>query len=126
MHFRVGLELIDRTAFSTSFQAADGTWTHIVLNYIGPENGQGFRIYYNKAKLDGGSTKSTNLGPTSTPHTPGDGTVVVGRVLGDYTSVAIDELLFFNIKIRCSNKGVIMVSLKLGWSLTNIYSRQKL
>ena len=91
--------MIDRTAFSTSFRAADGTWTHMIFNSIGPGNGQGFRIYYNEAKLDGGSTKSTNLGPTSTPYTLGDGTVVVGRVLADYTSVAIDELLFFNIKI---------------------------
>ena len=77
MHFRVGLELIDRTAFSTSFQAVGGTWIHMVLNYIGPENGQG----------------------TPDPLHPGDGTVVAGKVLGDYTSVAIDELLFFNIKL---------------------------
>ena len=49
MHFRVGLELINRTAFSTSFQAVGGTWIHMVLNYIGPENGHGFQIHYNEA-----------------------------------------------------------------------------
>ena len=94
-HFRVALKLIDRTSFSTSFQAVGGTWIHMVLNYIGSGNGQGFRIYYNGEKLDGRNTKYS--GGKSAP--PSDGTVVVGKFGSYYSSVDIDELLFFNVKL---------------------------
>ena len=74
----------------------------MVLNYIGPEHGQGIRIYYNGAKLDGGSYKS----PPGKPTSAADGSVTVGKfknyyysVTIDYSSVALDELLFYNMKL---------------------------
>ena len=94
-HFRVALNLIDRTSFSTSFQALSETWIHMVLNYIGPEHGQGIRIRYNGTKLDGGNTKYSGEKLAS----PSDGSVAVGKFGSYYSSVAIDELLFFNVKL---------------------------
>ena len=94
-HFRVALNLIDRTSFSTSFQAVGGTWIHMVLNYIGPEHGQGFRIYYNGAKLNDGNTKYSGGKFAS----PSDGSVAVGKFGNIYSTVALDELLFYNVKL---------------------------
>ena len=101
-HFRVALQVIDRTLFSTTFQAVGGTWTHMVLNYIGPEHGQGIRIYYNGVKLDGGSYKT----PPGKPTSAANGSVTVGKfkncyysVTIDYSTVALDELLFYNVKL---------------------------
>ena len=74
-------------------------WTHIVLNYIGPENGQGIQIY-----VDGLPTESA-ASKTSRPSQCGNGRVVVGRLLTDrdhikdYADVDVDELLFFNEKL---------------------------
>ena len=65
--------------------------THIVLNYIGPNNGQGTRIY-----IDGIQTASSNV-ISSYTFQPGAGRVVIGRLsIDDYASVDVDELLFFN------------------------------
>ena len=69
-------------------------WTHVVLNYLGPNNGQGIRIYYDGEQTGSGYTKYTYTSPT------GAGRVVVGRYYtvhdAYYTSVHVDELLFFN------------------------------
>ena len=46
-------------------------------------------------KLDGGSTNSGG----SRGYTPSDGTVVVGKKYNYYSSMVIDELLFFNEKL---------------------------
>ena len=32
-------------------------WTHIVLNYIGPNNGEGINIYCNGTEVDSDTTK---------------------------------------------------------------------
>ena len=68
----------------------------MVLNYIGPEHGQGFRIYNDGVKLVGGSTTSS---PSGTNFTPLDGSVALGKFRNEYSSVAINELLFFNNKL---------------------------
>ena len=74
----------------------------MVLNYIGPKQGEGIRIYYNGVKLDGGSYKS----PPGKPTSAADGSVTVGKfknyyysVTIDYSSVALDELLSYNVKL---------------------------
>ena len=75
-------------------------WTHVVMNYIGPEDGQGIRIY-----VDGIETGSdvTKIGYLSQP---GEGRIVVGRLHTDqnenYASVEVDELMFFNATINDS------------------------
>ena len=69
-------------------------WTHIVLNYIGPENGQGIRNYNDGAEVESDTTKNQQS------FSPGDGRIVVGRFFTDrnqqYASVQVDELIFFN------------------------------
>ena len=67
-------------------------WTHIVLNYIGPN--AGIKVYYNGAEVGGDTTKFAGSSNTA------DGRVVVGRLSTDgdycYTSLQLDELAFFN------------------------------
>ena len=69
-------------------------WTHIVLNYIGPNNGQGIRIYE-----DGVLTGSDDM-KSSRAIASGNGRVVVGRIYTNYDAqhggIDADELLFFN------------------------------
>ena len=69
-------------------------WTHFVLNYIGPNNGEGIELFKDGAEAKN-STARTPLN-RSTPN----GRIVVGRYYtnGDnqYTSFEIDELFLFN------------------------------
>ena len=72
-------------------------WTHIILNYMGPDDGQGFTIYH-----DGGhEVDASDKEPLTNP--PSDGRVVVGRryaYLDElYGGIDMDELLFFNEKL---------------------------
>ena len=68
-------------------------WTHVVLNYIGPNDGKVFGVYYNGVQEGNHTVKSGS-------HSAGDGRIVVGRALTDldgfYASVQVDELTFFN------------------------------
>ena len=72
------------------------TWTHIVLNYIGPNNGEGIKMYEN------GGLKGINIIklPGSTSYQNGNGRIVVGRQFTGsndyYASIEIDEFVFFN------------------------------
>ena len=65
---------------------------HVVLNYIGPNNGQGIRIYHDGLQVGSDDTK------TDVTFSPGDGCVCVGTYddVSVYASVDVDELLFFN------------------------------
>ena len=72
-------------------------WTHVVLNYLGPEDGQGIVGYFNGVQGTFDRYKSGQSFST------GDGRVVVGRYETDrdryYAGVDLDELLFFNQKL---------------------------
>ena len=74
-------------------------WTHVVLNYIGPQGGEGFTVYYNGVQSGNGTTK----GSLNTAVSSGDGGVVVGKYPTNlnlqYSGVDIDELLFFNRRL---------------------------
>ena len=69
-------------------------WTHVLLNYIGPNNGEGYRIYMDGSEVGSDTAKTVWSGST------GDGRVVIGRYYTDqdkeYSSVHIDELIYFN------------------------------
>ena len=73
-------------------------WNHIVLNYNGPSEGWGVRIYLDGVQAGSGGTKN------GTSLSPGEGRVVVGRAYTNldvhYASVDLDELLFFNEKLN--------------------------
>ena len=49
-------------------------WTHLVLNFIGPVNGQGVQIYVNGVQTGSGTWKDVAVS-----YSPGDGRVVVGK-----------------------------------------------
>ena len=63
-------------------------------NYVGPNNGEGIRIFFNEAEMGSDTIKDGGPYPT------GDGRIVVGRRQtdkdGKYASVQVDELIFFN------------------------------
>ena len=87
--------LLDGT-FTAHFYMPTG-WTHIVLNYIGPNDGEGIRVYDDGQEVEvvGGRVKDSRIPPPA-----GDGRIVVGRGYtdkdADYASMVIDELIFFN------------------------------
>ena len=63
-----------------------------MVNYIGPNNGEGVRIYINGTEEDTEKVEWT--------YSAGDGKIVVGRAYTnqnqDYASVQVDELIYFN------------------------------
>ena len=91
------------TVFSTSVYLRDGLfsesgpfpsgWFHFVLNYLGPNEGEGIRIFINGAQADADTEKSSI-------YTQGDGRVVIGRFRKDednsYASIQVDELIFLD------------------------------
>ena len=66
----------------------------MVLNYIGPNNGEGTAMYINGTEVKSVTTKY------AVSSAAGDGRIVVGRVYTnldqDYASVQVDELIYFN------------------------------
>ena len=72
-----------------------------MMNYIGPNDGQGIGIYYNGQEVTSSTTKEEGVYPA------GDGRTVVGRRYTDqdrgYTSMQIDELIFFNKALRATD-----------------------
>ena len=69
-------------------------WTHVVLNCIGPNTGEGISVYYDGREVASDTTKAGG------PYSAGDGRIVVGRYYTDrderYSTVQVDELIFFN------------------------------
>ena len=85
--------LLSNGLFTVSHSKLTG-WTHVVGNYIGPNTGEGIRIFYNGAEVDRDTLKSSGS------RSPGDGMSVVGRLYTNldqyYASVQVDELIYFN------------------------------
>ena len=65
-----------------------------MLNYIGPNDGEGIRLFINGTEVARDTDKHRG------PYPAGDGRIVVGKWLTDqdkwYKSVQVDELMFFN------------------------------
>ena len=65
-----------------------------MLNYLGPNNGEGIEIYYNGTEVKSDGVKQARS------MSSGDGRIVVGRHYTDqdweYASVQVDELIYFN------------------------------
>ena len=65
-----------------------------MLNYLGPNDGEGVAIYYDGREVANETLKLSNS------NSAGDGRIVVGRRLTNqdisYASVQVDELIFFN------------------------------
>ena len=103
--FRFGVHLPD--GYFRAFPPRPVGWTHLVMNYIGPNEGQGIRVYYDGKEAASETTKIT------ASHSAGDGRVLVGRIYTDrdelYASVQVDELTFFN---KTLNTAAIMAMYK--------------
>ena len=86
------MTLTDRYFFVNP--SAPSGWTQIVLNYLGPNDGDGIRIYYVGVEVASDTAKSTH------GFGAGDGRIVVGRyrtnLNSHYGNVQVDELIFFN------------------------------
>ena len=85
-----------------------GIWTHSVLNYIGPSDG--IRGYID------GEEKASGTHKTAFATSAGDGRIVVGRLFTDrdeqYTSVQVDELIFFNAPLTSDDVQLIYNSVE--------------
>ena len=68
-----------------------------MLNYIGPDNDEGFEVYQD------GTLIQVQLSRVTLDSTPGDGNVVLGKRYVDeddnYAWIDLDELVFFNRKL---------------------------
>ena len=68
-----------------------------MMNYIGPDDGQGIQIYENGVQTGSDASKEVTSFPA------GDGRVAIGRrtprIDDKYVGVDVDELLFFNEKL---------------------------
>ena len=92
-HFRYIVDLTDRR-FLTHLEKPAGRWYHLVMNYMGPNDGQGITVYTDGALRGSDTNKDTHT------YTAGDGRLVIGRHYtdhdGHYESVTFDELTFWN------------------------------
>ena len=69
-------------------------WFHVVINYFGSGEGQGFVTYVN------GQPEHSERDRVTVPTGEGNGRIVIGRLYtetnAEYSSMEIDNLAFFN------------------------------
>ena len=69
-------------------------WFHSVMNFIGPNDGEGWRVYH-----DGIDLKHERWKQSSESY-PNNGRITIGRRYtnhdGSYVDIQVDELMFFN------------------------------
>ena len=69
-------------------------WIHAVFNFIGPNDGQGIRIYEDGNQIGSDNTKYRTSNSASSQ------AIAIGRIYTDddhyYGSVQVDEVLFYN------------------------------
>ena len=73
-------------------------WVHVVWNFIGPNDGEGFQLFNNGVKARATIDASRRLIPLNT--TISSSRFLIGKLYyntdGNYTSVKVDELFFYN------------------------------
>ena len=98
-------------SFSVSYSPHPKEWFHLVLNYIGPNDGEGIRLYLDAVEVSNDTSKSLES------RSAGDGRIVVGRLStnsnGNYASVQVDELIYFNRALTTAEVQLIYNSLRL-------------
>ena len=71
-------------------------WTHAVLNYLGPDAGQGVRLFLNGVQV----AADANQEPLGYTRAIGSGSINIGRGLAGYNDfymgVQVDEVVYFN------------------------------
>ena len=68
-------------------------WFHLVFNFIGPNDGEGFVVYHDVEESVANEWRQSDSFET------GLGAVVLGAHDGKYSSLMMDELLFVNRKL---------------------------
>ena len=62
-----------------------------MYNFIGPENGKGYRVYHDGVLVD------TRTAKYKLRHRPMDRRIVIGaNALREYSSIIMDDMLIFN------------------------------
>ena len=83
-----------RKGFSAIHPKPSG-WTHTVMNYAGPNEGDGVRIFFDGAEVARDTTIDVIPKRTSTSRT-----LIVGRYYYHwdtrYSAIQVDELMLFN------------------------------
>ena len=64
-----------------------------MFNFLGPNASEGFLVYYD------GSERLTSAGKVLKTFEAGSGEIVIGRYGKIYSTLMMDELLFFNRKL---------------------------
>ena len=75
---------LDDYYFYRSISKVEDVWIHLVLNYIGPNDGEGFELYQDGALVQVEQSRVT------LDSTPGDGNVVLGKCERTYRSPFIN------------------------------------
>ena len=81
-------------------------WVHSVTNFVGPNNGQGIRVYHDGQLIGHDSRKST----FSPLQNPVNGKISIGK-FDRYASVQVDELYFFSRVLHVSTPEIKILSL---------------
>ena len=94
-YFRFIVALPSESSLVLLNDTSSNEWIHIVMNYIGPNDGQGFRIYQNSRLVANRTTLQT-----FSDYISGNRNIVIGKFFNNadfwYSSVQVDELYFFN------------------------------
>ena len=88
-----------RFGVATSIPAG---WFHVVVNFIGPNDGQGLQVYYDGVQVRDRYQRDTSRkgSPSTSIFRNSTRRILIGRLFFDhddyYTSVQVDEMFFFN------------------------------
>ena len=81
---------------------------NVVLNYIGPNDGEGIRLFVN------GEEEASRPTRNDRQYSVGDGRIVVGRVNTNrnmaYSSVELHELVYFNTALTLRDIQLLHIS----------------
>ena len=104
--------------FWTQTSSPSNQWIHIVLNYIGPDDGQWIQIYLDGDLIESDITRSSGYYP------PGDGRVKLGTPESPGINAVddVNELLFFNNSL---NDDQIMKIKNMIWSYKTCFCKSR-
>ena len=93
--------------YSVGTKKATG-FIHVVLNYIGPNDGEGIRLFIN------GEEEASRPMRKYRQYSIGDGRIVVGRANTSrnmaYASFELDELVYFNTALTLTDIQLLHIS----------------
>ena len=86
----------------------DDVWLHVVINYFGVEEGQGFLVYFNGDKVTDENSERTE---DDTPAAKSSGRIVIGRSFieddNHYASMVMDEVTMFDSSLKSEHINIL-------------------